>query len=231
MKLLAIDTAADACSAALLWGDEVRLRYQVQPRGHTELVLGMLDELLAEAGIRPAELDAIAFGRGPGSFTGVRIAAGVAQGAAFGADLPVAPVSSLAALAQRAWREHGMERVAVAFDARMDEVYWGCFRLDSAGLMGPAGPEQVAAPERVARPDGGDWCGAGSGWGLYREALGRRLEQVPGTVVPDLLCSAEDVARLGAAICRRGQAVSPEQALPVYLRNQVAKKPAASYGR
>lgn len=230
MKILAVETATDACSAALLWGGEIRLRYQVLPRGHTDLVLGMLDELLAEAGIRPPDLDAVAFGRGPGSFTGVRIAAGVAQGAAFGAGLPVVPVSTLAALAQRAYREWGAQRVAAAFDARMQEVYWGCYQLDGQGLMAETLGEQVAAPDQVTPPEGAGWLGAGSGWAVHGALLTRRLEACLSGVTPDLLCSAEDIARLGAAGFECGRALPPEQAAPVYLRNQVAKKPSRVSG-
>jgi tRNA threonylcarbamoyladenosine biosynthesis protein TsaB len=226
MRLLAIETATDACSAALLWDGEVRLRYQVQPRGHSELILGMMDELLAEAGIRPQALDAIAFGRGPGSFTGVRIAVGVAQGAAFGAGLPLVPVSTLAALAQRAFREHQEPRLLPAYDARMHEVYWAGYEVGNQGLVEVRVAEEVAAPDAVSLPPMGSWCGVGSGWRSYAEVLSRRV----GTphihrVLPDLLCSAEDVARLGAAAWQRGLAVPPEQGLPVYLRNRVVARP------
>ena len=226
MRLLAIETATESCSAALLWDGEVRLRYQVRPRGHSELILGMMDELLAEASIRPQALDAIAFGRGPGSFTGVRIAVGVAQGAAFGAGLPLLPVSTLAALAQRAVREQGARRILAAYDARMYEVYWGGYEVDAAGLVQERLPEAVAAPDAVPLPAEGDWWGVGSGWRSYGPGLTARLggARLAG-VLPDLLCSAEDVARLGAQALRQGLALPPEQGLPVYLRNRVVARP------
>ena len=226
MKLLAIDTAAEACSAALFLDGEVASRFLIAPRRHGELILAMLDELLTAAGLRLADLDALAFGRGPGAFTGVRIATGVVQGAAFGADLPVVPVSNLAALAQRHFRENGHRRILSAFDARMGEVYWGAYEIDSNGLARAMGIEQVAMPEQVSVPEGGEWHGAGSGWASYGDALRVRVGENLGTVTPELVCHAEDVAVLGVAGFLEGQAVPAEQALPVYLRDQVAwKKP------
>ena len=135
MKLLAIDTATEGCSAALVNDQQLLTRMEVQPRKHAELILPMLDELLSEAGLAISQLDALAFGRGPGAFTGVRIATGVIQGIAFGADLPVVPVSTLRALAQRAFQEYQHANVLTAFDARMDEVYWASYQLAENGLM------------------------------------------------------------------------------------------------
>jgi tRNA threonylcarbamoyladenosine biosynthesis protein TsaB len=225
MKLLAIETAAEACSAALLIDDDIQVRFQVEPRRQSELILPMMEELLSEAGYTLGQLDALAFGRGPGSFTGVRIAAGVIQGTAFGADLPVVPVSTLAALAQRAFREQDHRAILSAFDARMNEVYWGGFRVNDRGLVTPIFDEQVAAPEAVNRPGGDGWYGVGSGWGAYAEQLSARVSLgLPG-YNPELLCSAHDVALLAAAGYQAGEAVAAEQALPVYLRDQVAKKP------
>ena len=132
-KLLAIDTSTEACSAALGIGGDVRERYEFAPRQHAELILPMVDALLAEGQIKLKDLDGLAFGRGPGAFTGVRIATGVIQGLAFGAGLPVVPVSSLAALAQGAAPGHSS--IMSAFDARMGEVYWGAFAVDKQGLV------------------------------------------------------------------------------------------------
>jgi tRNA threonylcarbamoyladenosine biosynthesis protein TsaB len=228
MKLLAIETATEACSAALYIDGEIGLRYEVKPRGHSELILGMMDALLAEAELKPAQLDAMAFGRGPGSFTGVRIATGVVQGAAFGADLPVVPVSTLAALAQRAFRERGERRLLPAYDARMQELYWAAYAVDEQGLVQSVQEELVAKAEQIPTPEGNDWYGVGSGWAAYGEALGERfgVGVVKGSD-PDLLCSAFDVALLGVAGFERGEALMPEAALPVYLRDRVAEKPAS----
>ncbi|WP_260291256.1 tRNA (adenosine(37)-N6)-threonylcarbamoyltransferase complex dimerization subunit type 1 TsaB [Sedimenticola hydrogenitrophicus] len=228
MKILALETATEACSAALLIDGNVIERYQVQPRMHSQLILPMLDELLAEAGVTLAGLDAIAFGRGPGAFTGVRIAVGVAQGAAFAADLPVVPVSTLAALAQRGFRELGWRRLLPAYDARMQEVYWGAYEVDAQGLVSARVADEVSAPDRVTLPAGGGWQGVGAGWGSYRDLLDQRLGDAVGEVNADLLCSAHDVALLGAAGFVRGEAVAAELAAPVYLRDKVASRPGES---
>lgn len=226
MKLLAIETSAEACSAALLLDGEISVRYQVQPRKHSELILPMLDELLQESGLQPAQLDVVAFGCGPGSFTGVRIAAGVAQGVAFGADLPVVRVSTLAALAQGYFRQSGHRRVLPAFDARMQEVYWGCYQVQDNGLMLELFPDEIAPAGKVTQPQGDGWHGVGGGWESYGEELAAVVGAGLESVTPDLYCSAHDVALLGAAGYEHGNVVSAEQALPQYLRDDVAKKPA-----
>lgn len=217
--LLAIDTATEACSVALLHDGKVYSRYEMIPRLHAQQVLPMVQQVLDEAGIKLPVIDAIAFGRGPGAFTGLRIAVGVVQGLAFALDKPVLPVSSLAAIARRAWREQGAEQVAVAIDARMDEVYWGCYAMQD-GQMEPQGIEQVCAPEQVALPRtaAGDWLAAGTGWQAY---AGRINVAVSGQA-SESLPHAEDVLQLALHDWQQGRAVSAEQALPVYLRDQVA---------
>ncbi len=221
MNILAVDTSGETCSVALLIGTELRQRLEREPRRHGELVLAMMDGILAEAGIGLTRLDALAFGRGPGSFTGVRIATAVVQGVAYGADLPVVPVSTLAALAQGCLRSHGSSRVLAAFDARMGELYWGPYRVDNGDLMRPAGAEEVAPPQVVALPTAGGWSGVGSGWAAYGEVLRERLGARLLAVVPDTLCEARDVAVLAAAEFASGHWVTAEQALPVYLRERV----------
>ena len=222
MKLLAIDTSAEACSAALWQDGELIDRFRVQPRGHSELILGMMQELLDEAGLGPGDVDGLAFGRGPGSFTGVRIATGVIQGVAYALGLPVVPVSNLAALAQRHFRESGAERILPAFDARMGEVYWGVYQVDERGLVSLQGREAVASPERVCLPEGFGWHGVGSGWLSYGERLGQRLGDRLTSIHARQLCHAMDIARLGVAGFEAGQAVGAAEALPIYLRDQVA---------
>jgi tRNA threonylcarbamoyladenosine biosynthesis protein TsaB len=224
MKILAIETATEACSAALLIDGEIRLRYQVKARGHSELILGMMDDLLAEASLKPAQLDAMAFGRGPGSFTGVRIATGVIQGAAFAADLPVVPVSTLAALAQRAFREKGERNLLPAFDARMGELYWAAYRVGEQDLVSLVLEEEVATADRVRLPLSGDWYGIGSGWAVAAGPLAERLGEDLLGYQAQMFCSAREIAQLAAADFERGVGVAPELALPVYLRDEVAKK-------
>jgi tRNA threonylcarbamoyladenosine biosynthesis protein TsaB len=228
MNLLALDTSADACSVALLWDGTVVERLETAPRRHGELILGMVEDLLAQAGIGLASLDAIAFGRGPGSFTGVRIAVSVAQGIAFGAGLPTVPVSTLAALAQGELRRHGRIRVLAALDARMGEVYWGPYERGPDGLMAPCpGPEceeRVSPPGEVPVPPGEGWWGAGSGWAAYGEALASRLGTGLMGTSPEAICQAQDIARVGAALARAGRLVPPELAQPVYLRNRVTDR-------
>jgi len=224
VRLLAFETSTEACSVALVVGEEIREAFALAPQRHAELVLPMADRLLAEAGLVPADLDALAFARGPGSFTGVRIAAGVVQGIAFAADLPVAPVSTLAALALGAVRETGATRVAAALDARMGEIYWGTFKF-AGGTVELLGEERVCAPEAVtALP--GEWFGAGSGWSAHAAVLSRRL--AVGDWQGDRYPRASDVARLAADPRRRGEWVVAERALPVYLRNEVVVKPAVA---
>lgn len=224
MKILAIETATESCSAALFIDGSVTVRERIAPREHATLILSMCDELLTEAGLKPVALDAVAFGRGPGSFTGVRVATGVIQGIAFAADLPVAPVSSLAALAQGARRRDGADRILTAIDARMGEVYWGAY-VASDGLVEPVAEERVLSPEAITLPVEGEWFGVGSGWATYREILTRRVEGRLSGVAAERFPVAHDVALLAARMVEQGETVPAEQALPVYLRDNVANKP------
>ncbi len=224
MKLLALDTSTEACSAALLYGGDIIGRYQLSPQGHSRLILGFCQELLAQAGLSLATLDAIAFGRGPGSFTGLRIGAAVTQGLAFAAELPVVAISSLAAIAQEAHQQHGAKRVLSAIDARMNEVYWGAFELADDGLMRASSEECVCAAASVPLPDGAGFLGAGSGWNAHGPALQQRLGDKLAGMHPDHYPDARHIARLAERDFQRGLTLAPEQALPVYLRNQVAQK-------
>lgn len=223
MRLLALDTATEACSVALLDGTSCIVRYEEPGRGHAERILPMVDEVLAESRVKLSSVEGIAVGRGPGAFTGVRIAISIAQGLAFGAGKLVAPISDLAALAQRAIDAQGARHVLACLDARMEEIYWGCFERDPQGRAVAAGEERVSAAGEVQFPTGADWHGIGSGWRV--PALVRRAQSVGVAVThlyPALYPRAEEVARLGAAVFRAGDGVPPEQALPMYLRDRVA---------
>ena len=224
MKLLAIDTTETACSAALLIDGQVDEQFDIVPRRHSELILPMIDALLQDAGLNPAELDALAFARGPGSFTGVRIAAAVTQGIATATGLKVVPVSSLLALAQGAIREHGVTKVLAGLDARMNEVYWAVCEAGQDGVARFVEEEVVCAPEKVPLPAGSDWYGLGSAWEGYPDVLAVRLNGSMSGYDANAMVHAQDVARLAVAEFASGNAVSAEHALPVYLRDRVAKK-------
>ena len=203
--ILALETATDACSVALYRNGDILERFEPGARRQTERILPLVDELLADAGVTLAAVDALAFGHGPGAFTGVRVATSVVQGLAFARDLPVAGVSTLAACA------------LAAFDARMGELYLGAYQC------GPDGVEPLLAdglfhPDAVPALDGDDWLLAGSGV-VYREQIGARvrLAEVDGDVAP----RAGAVARLALPMVEQGRTVPAEQAQPVYLRDRV----------
>ena len=218
MNLLAIETATESCSAALLAGERLFARSELAPRRHAELLLPMCDAVLAEAGLSRHALDAVAVGRGPGAFTGVRLAISAAQGIAFALGLPVVPVSSLAALALQA-PDDGAPILAV-IDARMGEVYAGWFRRRADGLVEPLADETVGTADALVLATGGPCHVIGSGWATYADALRMRLAAPPLSAQADAYPQATDVARL--AFAHRTDAVAPEQALPVYLRDKVA---------
>lgn len=218
VKLLALDTAGTRCSVALLADGRLLERDAPGERMQAESVLPLVEQLLAEAGLALRELDAIAFGRGPGAFTGLRVAAAVAQGLAYGAGLPVVPVSDLAALAVAAMRRHEVKRVVACLDARMQEVYWAAYEAGPDGLVTLA--EEALSPPGDIPALTGTWFGAGPGWEAYGTILRDRVAVTgsDGTLVP----TAGDVARLGELALRQGQTVAPERAIPVYLRDKVA---------
>ncbi len=217
MRILAIETSGDACSAALWLAGETLTRYEEQPRRHVELVLPMVSALLAEAELRLAALDGIAFGAGPGSFTGVRIAVSAAQGLGLGAGLPLVGVSSLAALALAA-TDAGAARVLVARDARMGEVYAGAYEPADAGVRCVM-PDTLLAPEAL-RPEG-EWSIAGDAWSRYPQMS--QTMAAPPTDTRLLHPRAGEVARLAAPRFAAGDTVAPRDACPAYLRREVAR--------
>ena len=222
MKILALDTATEACSAALLHGDSIYERHEIAPRRHAELILPMVDGVLAEAGLGLLDLDAIAFGRGPGAFTGVRIAAGVTQGLALGAGLPVIPLSSLATLAQGAIAQPAT--LLPAIDARMGEIYWATYEATQDGLASLVSVELVTSPDAVRIPVDKRLFGVGSGWGTYRTPLESVLDgQITG-IDPERYPLARDMLPLAVQEFNAGSCVGADQALPVYLRDNVVRQ-------
>jgi tRNA threonylcarbamoyladenosine biosynthesis protein TsaB len=218
MRLLAIDTATERCSVALRLEGHVIERSTEQPRGHADLVLPMVESLLQEAGLRLTDLDGIAYGRGPGAFTGVRIAVGVVQGLAFGAGLKTVGISNLAAVAQQV-AEPG-DRILICMDARMEQVYWSSFiREPGSELVTPLLPERVDAPDAVG--DGDYSTLAGTGFKAYA-TLRSRLATADRVVHDEALPRAVDIALLAEAEFRAGRARPATEAEPVYVRDQVA---------
>jgi tRNA threonylcarbamoyladenosine biosynthesis protein TsaB len=230
LHLLALDASSSACSAALLRqndsGTECLARFEMTPRAHTRRLMPMVDEVLSEAHVSPCELDAVAYGRGPGSFTGLRIAAGVAQGLAFGLDRPLLGISTLEALALQAHRLYHFRHVVTALDARMGEVYgasWHCLK----DVITPMSAEAVLAPEALRLPGGEtDWVGVGSGFTLW-EQFSTDVHLGMPQHLNDLEPRAEEMAWLAARDFAAGLGQAAHLAQPVYLRNDVAwKKPA-----
>ncbi|WP_210395569.1 tRNA (adenosine(37)-N6)-threonylcarbamoyltransferase complex dimerization subunit type 1 TsaB [Motiliproteus sediminis] len=225
-RILALDTSSEACSAALWLDGRCLELYEQAPRQHTKLLLPMVERLLIDASLVLTDLDAIAFGRGPGSFTGLRISAGVAQGLALGANLPLLPISTLAALADARLQEQPGEGVLAAIDARMNEVYWGFYRR-AGGSVTLVGAEHVGAAARIAVPDdldlGQHWLGAGTGWQFAAEMPAAVTGSIHA-IDPELQPAAGAMARLAAVAFKRGEAMAPEAAQPLYLRDDVAHK-------
>ena len=222
MKILALDAATEACSAALLVGAAMSERYDVIGRGHAGRLLPMADELLREAGLTPRDLDAVAFGRGPGGFTGLRIATGMAQGLAAGAGKPIVPVSNLAAVAAGVAPANGSTRVLVCMDARMGQVYWAAFDCRGGRPLALT-REHLSDPGAVELPAGAATFGAGHGFSAH-PALAARLAGSLTGIDDAALPRAIDIARIGAVDFAAGRGVAAAQGLPVYLRDDVVHR-------
>jgi tRNA threonylcarbamoyladenosine biosynthesis protein TsaB len=220
MRVLALDTATEACSVALLTDAGLVGAFKEVGRGHAEQILDMVDAVLSDAGIVLEMLDGIAASVGPGAFTGVRIGVSVAQGLAFGASLPVVAVTTLEALAMQAMRG-GAEQVMACLDARMGEVYWGCFATDPERGVAARSAPAVGTAESVKVPFAGSFQGIGRGFAAYPI-----LEALAGLALPagasDALPDAKDMARLGAIRLKLGEGRDPADLIPVYLRDKVA---------
>jgi len=220
VKILAIDTCTDACSAAILADGESWELFELAPRRHAELILPMIQSVLADAGLSPTQMDVVAFARGPGAFTGVRIGTAVAQGIALGADVPLVPVSTLAALALRGAISTAAEHVAPALDARMSQVYAGLFRRCGDGVIEICA-ERVASPDQALDGPSTAWVGLGSGWDAYPGELALAVPGTLGEYLANEHPHAADIARLGAEAIVTVGGVPADQAVPVYLRDRV----------
>jgi tRNA threonylcarbamoyladenosine biosynthesis protein TsaB len=221
MRVLAFDTSAAICSVALLQGDDILARSERLASGHAERILPMIDEILTAAGVALKALDGLAVVHGPGTFTGVRIAVAVAQGLAFGADLRVAPVSSLATLAAGAL-ERGPDRpVVAAIDARLGEVYWAAFESGADARPRVLVPPRLTSPDELHFPDGRRFTAAGSGFAAFPQLLARA-----GIAGGDLAAVQEPDARYavrqGAAALAAGEGLDAHRLEPLYLRDKVA---------
>jgi tRNA threonylcarbamoyladenosine biosynthesis protein TsaB len=219
---LAIDTATEACSVAVFVDGAVRERFEPMQREHTQKLLPMVQRVLDEAGRSVAQLDGIVCGIGPGSFAGLRIGLGVVKGLALARDLPVAGVSSLAMLAQRALREPAAKQVAAVIDARMNEVYFGAYGRNAAGLATSLLDDRVCPPDAVPALEAGAWIGVGTGFGRYEAVLRRRFETGLTRVDATALPHAEDALALGVPVLEAGRGQSADTLAPAYLRDRVA---------
>ncbi len=213
-KLLALDTSTDACTAAITFNNKVVEKFEIAPRKHIKLLLPMVQILLDEFALKLSGLDAIAVGVGPGSFTGIRIAIGIAQGLAYGADLPIIPVSSLQVLAQSVWREFHAENVLVAQDAYMGEFYYAGYHLNDQGIMQPAVTERLIKPDQMGIPIDRKWTGVGNAWPQDAE-----LE-----VLTNCYPHAQDLLTIAHDAFERGRFCPADEVVPVYLRGKDAWK-------
>lgn len=219
MNVLALDTSTEYCSVALLHDGKLTFREELAGQKHSELILGMIDVLLGASNLELAHLNGIAFGAGPGSFTGLRIACGVAQGLAFAVGLPVVPVGTLLALAEAT----GAPRVVTSLDARMGEIYHAAYQRNAAGWSETVTPN-VCKADMAPVLEGGDWVGCGSGFAVYGDALAARYRGQLVRVQSQAFPRAREVAQLALPVLAAGHGVAAEQAVPLYVRDKVARK-------
>lgn len=215
-KLLAFETATVACSVAIWLNGEITQRLEIAPQRHSDILLSLVDELLSDTQINLKNLDAIAFGSGPGSFMGVRIATGVAQGIAYGSDLPVIPVSTLQALAQAAYQQTYSKQVIAGWDARMNSIYWGVYQVDARRIMQEITGDHVDYPKDIQFPKGKK-IGVGNAWSVYRSSLPPDFQFIQKDIYPD----ATSVALIAQQKFKQGDVLPPEKAEPTYIREKV----------
>lgn len=222
MNILALDTSSVACSVALLYkhpgkGSHVLAEHKVAPKQHTSLILPMIQSLLRKANITLADLDAVAFGCGPGSFTGIRIAASLAQGIGYANNLPVIPISSLAAVAQASYTANGWEKILVAVDARMRQIYWCPYEIEN-GLAVTHTQEQLLSPHELTTMQDNNWSAVGDGWAVYPDQIVSMIGIRPQLVDTEIVPTAEAVLALAKVKYKKGEWVDAPDAVPVYLR-------------
>ena len=219
MIILAIETSASACSLAVLLNDKPYSNHKIMPMQQAGEILPMICDLLYSANVSLKEIDAVAFGAGPGSFTGVRIAASVAKGLAFALQVPVVPISSMAVLAQHAANvDPKVQNIVTAVDARMGEIYWATFAVVGPDrLIKPIVKEKLSIPELLLQPKTGSWLGVGNAWQIY----GPRIEFYPESIKLDSNPKAEAMLSLANSAINKGEVVSALHAKPVYLRDKV----------
>lgn len=221
MNLLALDTSTEFLSLALTLGENTFTHYQATGSASSQLVLPQIQALLDSANIKLKDLDGIAFGAGPGAFTGVRIASGVAQGLGFGANLPVVGINTLIAVAEAS----GQDKVIVCLDARMGEIYHAVLIKQNGNWL-EVSETKVCKPQDAPIIEGDNWVGAGSGWAVYGEILmqiyAQNLSQTSPNVLTDITPTAEAILRLAQPVFVAGQAKPAAEAMPIYIRNRVA---------
>jgi len=221
MNLLALDTSTEFLSLALTFGENTFTHYQETGSASSQLVLPQIQVLLDGANIKLKDLDGIAFGAGPGAFTGVRIASGVAQGLGFGANLPVVGINTLIAVAEAS----GQDKVIVCLDARMGEIYHAVLVKENGNWL-EVSQTKVCKPQDAPVINGGNWFGAGSGWAVYAENLTLKYAQNLSQALPNILANitpiAEAILRLAQPVFKAGQAKPAAEAMPIYIRNRVA---------
>ncbi|HYF97643.1 MAG TPA: tRNA (adenosine(37)-N6)-threonylcarbamoyltransferase complex dimerization subunit type 1 TsaB [Coxiellaceae bacterium] len=217
LKILSFDTSTEMCSAALKIGEKLLARQHLAPQKHAELLLPMISELLIDAQLGIDQLDAIAFGQGPGSFMGLRIGVGVVQGLAYGANKPVIAVSSLQAIAQTAYERYGITRVAASIDARMQALYWGLYELDEHKIMQAVRDDSLIEPQALRNEDLSSWVAAGQGWQVYANEHALSFAETYSELYP----MASAMLDIATYKFKQQEFQSAEEAEPYYLRNQV----------
>ncbi len=225
MKILALETATDACSCAINIDGVISEKFVLAPQRHADLLLPMVEQLLAETAVALSMIDAIAFGAGPGGFMGVRIATGIAQGLGYALDRPLIPISTLQSLAQVGYQATKNPHILAGWDAKMAAIYWGIYQVDGQGLVQPLAEDRLTLPAEVQLPVDHQWLAVGNAWLVYQNELPWSFAANSLPTRTDLHPHAATIAQLAAAKYAAGKMIRADEAEPIYLRNDVAKKP------